>query len=69
MPGISGLRARWATVFPMGMTAAATLSVASAVGVAWLSRAGRVLLWAAVAVWLVVAADAVLAARTGVRDG
>lgn len=56
-------------MFPMGMTAAATLSVASAVGVAWLSRAGRVLLWAAVAVWLVVAADAVLAARTGVRDG
>ncbi|GGU83570.1 membrane protein [Streptomyces filipinensis] len=60
---------RWATVFPMGMTAAATLSVATAVGLPWLRWPGRVLLWVAVAVWLTVAAGAVLAARAGGRDG
>ncbi|MEW2621095.1 tellurite resistance/C4-dicarboxylate transporter family protein [Streptomyces sp. NPDC048106] len=50
---------RWATVFPLGMTAAATLSVATAVGVPWLRGPGRVLEWVAVAVWLLVAAGAV----------
>lgn len=60
---------RWATVFPMGMAAAATLAVATAVGLPWLSRPGQVLVWVAVAVWLVVAAGAVLAARAGGRDG
>ncbi|MEV6112243.1 tellurite resistance/C4-dicarboxylate transporter family protein [Streptomyces sp. NPDC052109] len=59
---------RWSTVFPMGMTAAGMLSVATALGVPWLSRPGQVLLWVAVAVWLVVAAGAVLAARAGGRD-
>ncbi|MFJ5138696.1 tellurite resistance/C4-dicarboxylate transporter family protein [Streptomyces sp. NPDC088707] len=43
---------RWATVFPLGMTAVASLSVAAATGVAWLETSGRVLLWIAVAVWL-----------------
>ncbi|MFB8077036.1 tellurite resistance/C4-dicarboxylate transporter family protein [Streptomyces sp. NPDC056013] len=43
---------RWATVFPLGMTAVAALSVAAATGVAWLETLGRVLLWIAVAVWL-----------------
>ncbi|MCX5232362.1 tellurite resistance/C4-dicarboxylate transporter family protein [Streptomyces sp. NBC_00233] len=43
---------RWATVFPLGMTAVASLSVAAATGVAWLETLGRVLLWIAVAVWL-----------------
>ncbi|SDN02323.1 Tellurite resistance protein TehA [Streptomyces sp. cf386] len=52
---------RWATVFPMGMTAAATLSVATAVDVPWLETPGEVLLWIAVAAWLAVAAGAVLA--------
>ncbi|MFR9789506.1 hypothetical protein ACL07V_12660 [Streptomyces sp. MB22_4] len=60
---------RWATVFPMGMTAAATLSVASAMSVPWLRAPGRVLVWVAVAAWLWVAAamvaDAVRAARAG----
>ncbi|MFD8389717.1 tellurite resistance/C4-dicarboxylate transporter family protein [Streptomyces sp. NPDC059680] len=60
---------RWATVFPMGMTAVAALSVGTALGVPWLDRPGRVLLWAAVALWLVVAAGAVRAARAGGRDG
>ncbi|MFI6338628.1 tellurite resistance/C4-dicarboxylate transporter family protein [Streptomyces sp. NPDC050535] len=50
---------RWATVFPLGMTAAATLSVSAALGVSWLKGLGEVLLWIAVAVWLVVAAGAV----------
>ncbi|KUN08345.1 hypothetical protein AQI95_08170 [Streptomyces yokosukanensis] len=60
---------RWSTVFPMGMTATATLSVATAVGVPWLRWPGRVLLWVAVAVWLAVAAGAVLGARADGRDG
>lgn len=50
---------RWATVFPMGMTAAATLSVATAVDVPWLETPGEVLLWIAVAAWLAVTAGAV----------
>lgn len=50
---------RWATVFPLGMTAAATLSVAAAVDVSWLETPGEVLLWIAVAAWLAVAVGAV----------
>ncbi|MYS13255.1 hypothetical protein [Streptomyces sp. SID4982] len=56
---------RWATVFSMGMTAAATLAVAAALDVAWLSGPGKVLVWVAVAVWLAAAVGAVLAARGG----
>ncbi|MER6024878.1 tellurite resistance/C4-dicarboxylate transporter family protein [Streptomyces sp. NPDC001851] len=58
---------RWATVFPMGMTAAATLTAASVLGVPWLSWPGRVLLWVAVAVWLAVATGAVRAFRSTAR--
>ncbi|MFE7113223.1 tellurite resistance/C4-dicarboxylate transporter family protein [Streptomyces sp. NPDC057575] len=43
---------RWATVFPMGMTAAAALSVSSAAVVSWLWPPGQVLLWAAFAAWV-----------------
>jgi tellurite resistance protein TehA-like permease len=50
---------RWATVFPMGMTAAGTLSVAAALDIRWLEGPGRVLLWMAVAAWLAVAEGAV----------
>ncbi|MGW3205902.1 tellurite resistance/C4-dicarboxylate transporter family protein [Streptomyces sp. NPDC001135] len=60
---------RWATVFPMGMTAAATLTVSTALGVPWLRWPGRVLLWVAVAAWLAVAAGAVLSVRAGGRNG
>ncbi|MFH8338834.1 tellurite resistance/C4-dicarboxylate transporter family protein [Streptomyces sp. AM6-12] len=60
---------RWATVFPLGMTAAATLSVMTAVGIPWLRGPGHVLVWVAVAGWLWVAAgtvaDAVRTARAG----
>ncbi|WP_405587611.1 tellurite resistance/C4-dicarboxylate transporter family protein [Streptomyces sp. NBC_01092] len=49
---------RWATVFPMGMTAAAALSVGTAVDVSWLEPLGKALLWIAVAAWLAVAAGA-----------
>ncbi|MFE7269100.1 tellurite resistance/C4-dicarboxylate transporter family protein [Streptomyces sp. NPDC057623] len=52
---------RWATVFPMGMTAAAALSIADAVDVSWLEAPGEVLLWVAVAAWLAVTAGAVWA--------
>ncbi|WP_406172825.1 tellurite resistance/C4-dicarboxylate transporter family protein [Streptomyces sp. NBC_00996] len=50
---------RWATVFPMGMTAVASLSAATALGVSWLKGPGQVLLWISVAAWLAVAAGAV----------
>ncbi|MFI1503351.1 tellurite resistance/C4-dicarboxylate transporter family protein [Streptomyces sp. NPDC020597] len=59
---------RWATVFPMGMTAAATLSVAATVDLPALAGPGEALLWVAVAAWLVVAAAAVGSARAGVRS-
>ncbi|WP_432055063.1 tellurite resistance/C4-dicarboxylate transporter family protein [Streptomyces sp. bgisy022] len=55
---------RWSTVFPLGMTAAATLTASAAVGAPWLKHLGHVLVWVAVAVWLVVAAGAVGSARS-----
>ncbi|GCD95701.1 membrane protein [Embleya hyalina] len=42
---------RWATVFPLGMTAAACLLLSTAAHVSWLDPLGRVLLWIAVAAW------------------
>ncbi|MGW3120498.1 tellurite resistance/C4-dicarboxylate transporter family protein [Streptomyces sp. NPDC001107] len=59
---------RWATVFPLGMTAAAVLSVAAALDAPRLEGPGEVLLWIAVAAWLAVAAGAVAAARAGIRS-
>ncbi|MEV7343182.1 tellurite resistance/C4-dicarboxylate transporter family protein [Streptomyces sp. NPDC093544] len=60
---------RWATVFPMGMTAVAALVVSTALDVTWLDGLGKVLLWIAVAGWLVVAAGAVRsAAPRGIRS-
>ncbi|MGW3668795.1 tellurite resistance/C4-dicarboxylate transporter family protein [Streptomyces sp. NPDC005141] len=58
---------RWATVFPMGMSAVATLSVATALDVFRLKGPGQVLLWIAVAAWLAVAAGAALAVRSATR--
>ncbi|QFR97792.1 hypothetical protein GBW32_16150 [Streptomyces tsukubensis] len=49
---------RWATVFPLGMTAVAALTTAAATGIAWPERLGRFLLWVSVAVWLLVAVGA-----------
>ncbi|MFJ7237168.1 tellurite resistance/C4-dicarboxylate transporter family protein [Streptomyces olivaceus] len=59
---------RWSTVFPLGMTAAATLSAATVLDAPWLETPGRALLWIAVAGWLAVAAGAVVAARAGLRS-
>ncbi len=59
---------RWSTVFPLGMTAAATLSVAAAVDASWLDVPGRVLLWIAVAGWLAVVVGAVVQARAALRS-
>jgi hypothetical protein len=62
---------RWATVFPMGMTAAATLAVATAVDIPWLETPGQVLVWIAVAAWLAVTAGAAWAyarPESGVRS-
>ncbi|MEV1077856.1 tellurite resistance/C4-dicarboxylate transporter family protein [Streptomyces sp. NPDC050211] len=59
---------RWATVFPLGLTAAGTLSVSSALDVPWLEALGEVLLWIAVAAWLAVAAGAIAAARAAVTS-
>ncbi|MFF7642267.1 tellurite resistance/C4-dicarboxylate transporter family protein [Streptomyces canus] len=59
---------RWATVFPMGMTAVAALSVCADVDVPWLRPPGEVLLWISVAAWSAVAAGAVGSARAAVRS-
>ncbi|MFE0133818.1 tellurite resistance/C4-dicarboxylate transporter family protein [Streptomyces sp. NPDC059037] len=58
---------RWATVFPLGMTAVASLSVSTAADVPALWTCGKVLLWPALAVWAVVATGAVRAARRGIE--
>ncbi|MFC8124949.1 tellurite resistance/C4-dicarboxylate transporter family protein [Streptomyces sp. NPDC057302] len=52
---------RWATVFPLGMTAVAALSTSTAAAVPWLWTCGKVLLWPASAVWAVVAVGALRA--------
>lgn len=52
---------RWSTVFPMGMSAVAALSVSAALGTGWPSGLGKVLLWVAGAAWAVVAAGAATA--------
>ncbi|OIJ99112.1 tellurite resistance/C4-dicarboxylate transporter family protein [Streptomyces colonosanans] len=59
---------RWATVFPLGMTAVAALSVATDIGVPWLHGLGQVLLWIAVAAWCAVLAGAARSAREGIRS-
>ncbi|MFF3091272.1 tellurite resistance/C4-dicarboxylate transporter family protein [Streptomyces nojiriensis] len=62
---------RWATVFPLGMTATACLSVAEPAGVAWLRPLGEVLLWIAVGAWLLTFAALVashLTAGRGAQD-
>jgi hypothetical protein len=46
---------RWSTVFPLGMSAVAALSTATAAHVAGLRPVGQVLLWGAVAPWLLTA--------------
>lgn len=49
---------RWSTVFPLGMTAEATLFTSDATGTRWLHGLGAVLLWISVAAWLLAAAGA-----------
>ncbi|MFI6684752.1 hypothetical protein [Streptomyces sp. NPDC050485] len=43
---------RWSTVFPLGMTAVASLSTAAATKIDWLHTLGQVLLWIALATWV-----------------
>ncbi|MGW0576602.1 tellurite resistance/C4-dicarboxylate transporter family protein [Streptomyces sp. NPDC002920] len=59
---------RWATVFPMGMTAAGLTAVATAVDAPGLKGPGQVLLWVAAAAWLAVAAGAVAEASRATRS-
>ena len=49
---------RWATVFPMGMTAAASFAVAQAGRLPTLTVVGHVLLWPGLAAWAFTAAGA-----------
>ncbi|WP_030303936.1 tellurite resistance/C4-dicarboxylate transporter family protein [Streptomyces katrae] len=58
---------RWATVFPLGMTATACLSAAGPTGVGWLQPLGEVLLWIAVGAWLLTFA-ALVATHSGTRQ-
>ncbi|MFG2749626.1 tellurite resistance/C4-dicarboxylate transporter family protein [Streptomyces xanthophaeus] len=59
---------RWATVFPLGMTATACLSAAQPTGVGWLRPLGEVLLWIAVGAWLLTF-TALVASRRASRPG
>ncbi|MGW3495145.1 tellurite resistance/C4-dicarboxylate transporter family protein [Streptomyces sp. NPDC001020] len=59
---------RWATVFPLGITAVAALSAATSLGVPWLRGVGLVLLWIAVAAWCAVLAGAARSAGKGIRS-
>jgi len=59
---------RWATVYPLGMTAVAVLSVATALGVPWLRGPGQVLLWITVAGWCAVLVGAARPALGTVRS-
>ncbi|MFF8591309.1 tellurite resistance/C4-dicarboxylate transporter family protein [Streptomyces sp. NPDC015220] len=59
---------RWSTVFPMGMTAVAALSIAASLRAPALHVPGEALLWTAAAAWLAVAAGAVAEARTELRS-
>ncbi|MGG8405206.1 tellurite resistance/C4-dicarboxylate transporter family protein [Streptomyces sp. 12297] len=54
---------RWATVFPLGMTAVACLSAAAVAGLDWMHSTGLVLLWIALGMWLVTAGGLVLSLR------
>ncbi|WP_133912851.1 tellurite resistance/C4-dicarboxylate transporter family protein [Streptomyces sp. NBC_00582] len=56
---------RWATVFPMGMTAVAMLSAAPALVLPRWKGPGEALLWVAVAAWLAVAVAALAAGPLG----
>lgn len=49
---------RWATVFPLGMTAVVGMIVADAAAVPALDDLGRALLWVAIAAWLLTAIGA-----------
>ncbi|MGW5850493.1 SLAC1 family transporter [Streptomyces sp. NPDC055254] len=58
---------RWATVFPLGMTAVACLSAAEPAGVAGLRPLGEVLLWIAVGAWLLTSAAFLVSRRAALR--
>ena len=58
---------RWATVFPMGMSAAAALSTSSAADIAWLEGFGKVLLWVSLVAWALTAFGLVRAWMREVR--
>lgn len=49
---------RWSTVFPLGMAAVATLSVASTLDITFLEKPGQGLVWIALAAWAAVAVGA-----------
>ncbi|MEU8436744.1 hypothetical protein AB0F18_28325 [Streptomyces sp. NPDC029216] len=58
---------RWSTVFPLGMTATACLTAAPVTGVARLRPLGEVLLWIAVAAWVLTFAAFLRSRRPGRR--
>ncbi|MEV0763428.1 tellurite resistance/C4-dicarboxylate transporter family protein [Nocardia sp. NPDC050435] len=60
---------RWATVFPLGMSAVATLSTAAALSIRPLHALGVVLLTVAAAIWLLVCAELLYTGWTGRRAG
>ncbi|WP_312875017.1 tellurite resistance/C4-dicarboxylate transporter family protein [Actinomadura litoris] len=59
---------RWSTVFPLGMTAASAMTAGAVCSLPWLGTLGKVLLWPAVAAWLVVGAGAIRQAVAASRS-
>ncbi|MFD4243340.1 tellurite resistance/C4-dicarboxylate transporter family protein [Streptomyces sp. NPDC058525] len=59
---------RWATVFPLGMTATACLSAADPAGLPWLRPLGEVLLWIAVGACALTCAAFLTTRRTSSRS-
>jgi hypothetical protein len=58
---------RWATVFPMGMTAAASIAVGAVEGLRSVTVVGEVLLWPGLAAWVLTAVASTRARRHGDR--
>jgi tellurite resistance protein TehA-like permease len=58
---------RWSAVFPLGMYAVCSLAVGSVTGIGWLSGFGRVWIWVAFALWIVVLPATLVRAVTVAR--
>jgi tellurite resistance protein TehA-like permease len=58
---------RWATVFPLGMYAVASIALGRLRGLGWMVTFGHVFTWIALAVWALTLVGMLLGARGVVR--